>query len=117
MLTPLFPGVNLLPALAPVPLANPDDPRDSLLGPLRELASSNAVVAVALLGIIILQSGQYYSERLEERERVEEDEARVRRRRRRAAREERSRSEATSAASETTAGASSPSSPSLPSSP
>ncbi|PWN44460.1 hypothetical protein IE81DRAFT_321360 [Ceraceosorus guamensis] len=80
------PSLNALPALAPAPRADPSDPLDACLVPLRELASSNAVVAVALVGIIILQSGQYYSQRLEERERMEEDEARVRRRKRRAER-------------------------------
>lgn len=76
-------GLQSLPALLPVPKANPDDPRDSVLQPLRDLASSNAVQAAALVGVIILQCGQYYSERLERRERIEETEARLRRRRRR----------------------------------
>lgn len=58
------------------------DPKDNVLMPLRDLASSNAVLAVALVGVLILQSGQYYSERLERRERVEENEARLRRKRR-----------------------------------
>lgn len=51
--------------------------------PLRELATSNAVLAVALVGVMVLQSGQFYSERLEDREQVEEMEARLARRRRR----------------------------------
>ena len=77
------PGILALPTAAS-PAADPLDPLDLTLVPLRELASSNAVIAVALIGVLILQAGQYYSERLEERERIEEDEARVRRRRRRA---------------------------------
>jgi hypothetical protein len=76
-------GILALPTAAS-PAADPLDPLDLTLVPLRELASSNAVIAVALIGVLILQAGQYYSERLEERERIEEDEARVRRRRRRA---------------------------------
>lgn len=58
------------------------NPHDEILLPLRELASSNAVLAVALVGVLILQSGQYYSERLERREREEENEARLRRKKR-----------------------------------
>ncbi|PWO00216.1 hypothetical protein FA09DRAFT_328320 [Tilletiopsis washingtonensis] len=77
------PSILALPTAAS-PAADPLDPLDLTLVPLRELASSNAVIAVALIGVLILQAGQYYSERLEERERIEEDEARVRRRRRRA---------------------------------
>ena len=53
------------------------------LEPLREIASSHAVMAVALLGIIVLQSGKYYSERLQGRERLEELDARLQRRLRR----------------------------------
>jgi hypothetical protein len=79
----IVPSLAELPALHPVPAANPSNPRDSLLVPLRELASSNAVQAAALVGVLILQSGQYYSERLERRERIEETEARLRRKRRR----------------------------------
>ena len=58
------------------------NPHDDVLLPLRDLASSNAVLAVALVGVLILQSGQYYSERLERREREEENEARLRRKKR-----------------------------------
>lgn len=49
------------------------------------MASSNAVLAAALVGIVVLQCGQYYSERLEEREAEEEMEARLTRRRRKLA--------------------------------
>lgn len=73
----------MLPATVPTPRADPLDPRDAVLLPLRDLASSNAVLAVALVGVLILQSGQYYSERLERRERAEENEARLRRKKRR----------------------------------
>ncbi|CAO1617000.1 unnamed protein product [Parajaminaea phylloscopi] len=83
--TRVLPSLSALPALVPAPKANPADPADATLLPLRELASSNAVLAAALFGVVILQCGQYYSERLEERERTEESEARVARRRRRLA--------------------------------
>ena len=78
-------NLALLPALTPTPLADPQDPADPTFVPLRELATSNAVLAAALVGVLVLQSGQFYSERLEERERVEELEARLARRRRRLA--------------------------------
>lgn len=77
------PGLGMLPAVQPPPAANPANPRDNLLLPLRDIASSNAVQAAALVGILILQAGQYYSERLERRERIEETEARLRRKKRR----------------------------------
>ncbi|WFD36337.1 hypothetical protein MCUN1_003216 [Malassezia cuniculi] len=47
---------------------------------LRDIASSHAVLYMALLGIIALQSAKYYSERLTERERLEEVDARLTRR-------------------------------------
>ncbi|PWN93068.1 hypothetical protein FA10DRAFT_263773 [Acaromyces ingoldii] len=78
----IVPSLRALPATSPQPAADPMDPKDNVLLPLRDLASSNAVLAVALVGVLILQSGQYYSERLERRERVEENEARLRRKRR-----------------------------------
>ncbi|KAK0551005.1 hypothetical protein OC846_000131 [Tilletia horrida] len=53
---------------------------DRIFLSLREIASSHAILAVALVGVILLQSAQYYSERLEERERIEEMEAKIRRR-------------------------------------
>lgn len=74
----------MLPPLSPVPRADPTNPSDATFEPLRELAASHAVLAVALVGVILLQSGQYYSETLEERERIEEVEARLRRRQRKA---------------------------------
>lgn len=79
----VVPSIAELPPLSPEPKANPADPRDATLVLLRDIASSNAVQAAALVGVIILQSGQYYSERLERRERVEETEAKLRRKRRR----------------------------------
>ncbi|CAO1638681.1 unnamed protein product [Sympodiomycopsis kandeliae] len=75
-------NLNVLPPLTPAPSADPQNPADPTFVPLRELATSNAVLAVALVGVMILQSGQFYSERLEERERIEETEARLTRRRR-----------------------------------
>ncbi len=82
------PSLALLPPKAPSPGAAAVDGRDPVFSPLREIATSNTVLAVALIGVILLQSGQYYSERLEERERIEEDEARLRRRQRRREQEE-----------------------------
>ncbi|PWN54317.1 hypothetical protein IE53DRAFT_383091 [Violaceomyces palustris] len=85
----VLPSLATLPPMSPTPRANPSDLRDATFAPLREIASSHAVLAVALIGVILLQSGQYYSERLEERERIEEVEARLRRRQRRKELEER----------------------------
>ncbi|SPC63236.1 uncharacterized protein UHOD_06570 [Ustilago sp. UG-2017b] len=76
------PSLATLPPKAPSPGAGLVDGRDAVFAPLREIATSHTVLAVALVGVILLQSGQYYSERLEERERIEEDEARIRRRQR-----------------------------------
>ncbi|CAO1627035.1 unnamed protein product [Jaminaea pallidilutea] len=83
--TRVLPSLTLLPSLRPAPRADPSNPSDPTLLPLRELASSNAVLAAALVGIVVLQCGQYYSERLEEREAEEEMEARLTRRRRKLA--------------------------------
>lgn len=82
------PSLATLPPKAPSPGAAAVDGRDAVFAPLREIATSHTVLAVALVGVILLQSGQYYSERLEERERIEEDEARIRRRQRRREQEE-----------------------------
>lgn len=79
----VFPSIAALPPLHPTPAANPLNASDTLGIALRDLATSNAVIAAALVGIVLLQSGQYYSERLEERERIEELDARLRRRLRR----------------------------------
>lgn len=84
----IVPNLSTLPTRAPSPGASAVDHRDAVFGALREIASSHTVLAVALVGVILLQSGQYYSERLEERERIEEDEARIRRRQRRHEQEE-----------------------------
>ena len=62
-------------------------------GSLREIASSHAVISVALLGIILLQSGKYYSQRLQERERNEELDARLQRRLRQQQQQERKAAE------------------------
>ncbi|KAL9940490.1 hypothetical protein V8E36_001195 [Tilletia maclaganii] len=64
------------PTTPPVPIPG----SDRIFLALREIASSNAIIAVALVGVILLQSAQYYSERLEERERIEEVDAKIRRR-------------------------------------
>ncbi|GAK66508.1 uncharacterized protein PAN0_013d4730 [Moesziomyces antarcticus] len=82
------PSLATLPPRAPSPGSGAVDARDAVFAPLREIATSHTVLAVALVGVILLQSGQYYSERLEERERIEEDEARIRRRQRRREQEE-----------------------------
>lgn len=84
----IAPSLATLPPKAPLPGSAAVDGRDAVFIPLREIASSHTVLAVALVGVILLQSGQYYSERLEERERIEEDEARIRRRQRRREQEE-----------------------------
>lgn len=84
----IVPNLSNLPTRAPSPGATAVDHRDAVFGALREVASSHTVLAVALVGVILLQSGQFYSERLEERERIEEDEARIRRRQRRQEQEE-----------------------------
>lgn len=94
-------GLLSLPAKTPTPTADPLNPRDGVLLSLRDLASSNAVLAVALVGVLILQSGQYYSERLERREMVEEDEARLRRRKRRLERSSQNQSAGQSTSSST----------------
>lgn len=101
------PSIAALPPLTPAPKANPADPRDALLTPLRDVASSNAVQAAALVGVIILQAGQYYSERLERRERIEETEARLRRKRRRLERSQQQQQDdgPAAASSSTSAGA------------
>ncbi|UZJ54570.1 hypothetical protein CBS101457_003890 [Exobasidium rhododendri] len=95
----IVPSLYSLPPTTPPPQANPSNPTDDVLLPLRDLASSNAVLAVALVGVLILQSGQYYSERLERRERIEENEARLRRKRRRLERQSGGMSQSTSATS------------------
>lgn len=84
----IAPSLAALPPKAPSPGAAAVNARDAVFAPLREIATSHTVLAVALVGVILLQSGQYYSERLEERERIEEDEARLRRRQRRREQEE-----------------------------
>ena len=95
-----FSGLATLPHTSSAIRAGPVDARDALFAPLREVATSHAVLAVALVGVIILQSAQCYSERLEERERIEEDEARIRRRLRRKEQEEKKLKKTTSTAQE-----------------
>ena len=88
----ILPNVAILPPTVPPPPAKPVDDESSAA--LREIASSHAVLYIALLGIILLQSAKYYSERLEERERFEEVDARLTRRMRQRQQEERSAAEA-----------------------
>lgn len=95
----IVPSLATLPPKAPSPGSAAVDARDAVFAPLREIATSHTVLAVALVGVIILQSGQYYSERLEERERIEEDEARIRRRQRRREQEEKRKEQMQSATS------------------
>ncbi|PWY99037.1 hypothetical protein BCV70DRAFT_201261 [Testicularia cyperi] len=94
----VVPSLATLPPKPPSPGATIVDSRDAVFAPLREIASSHTVLAVALVGVILLQSGQYYSERLEERERIEEDEARIRRRQRRRDQEQKRQASLQSAA-------------------
>lgn len=56
---------------------------------LRELASAHILLSMALLGVILLQCGKYYSVRLQERERNEEVDVRLVRRLRQLQQEER----------------------------
>lgn len=56
---------------------------------LRELASAHILLSIALIGIILLQCGKYYSVRLQERERNEEVDVRYVRRLRQRQRQER----------------------------
>ncbi|KAN0062574.1 hypothetical protein ACQY0O_005106 [Thecaphora frezii] len=88
----IVPSLRTLPPMSSSSGSGPVDARDITFAPLREIASSHAVLAVALVGVILLQGGQYYSERLAERERIEEDEARIRRRQRRKEQEEKEKS-------------------------
>ena len=56
---------------------------------LRELASTHILLSIALIGIILLQCGKYYSVRLQERERNEEVDVRLVRRLRQRQQQER----------------------------
>lgn len=60
-----------------------------LLMLLRELASTHILLSIALIGIILLQCGKYYSVRLQERERNEEVDVRLVRRLRQRQQQER----------------------------
>lgn len=58
---------------------------------LREVASAHLLLSLALIGIVLLQCGKYYSERLQERERNEEVDMRLVRRLRQLQHDERVR--------------------------
>lgn len=58
---------------------------------LRDVASAHLLLSLALIGIVLLQCGKYYSERLQERERNEEVDARLVRRLRQLQHDERVR--------------------------
>lgn len=50
-----------------------DDPRESVVGRednLKVLSASNTILALVLVGVLILQAGQWYAERAEEKEKV-----------------------------------------------
>lgn len=92
----ILPNVALLPPNVPPPPAIAVDGKSTRA--LHDIASSHAVLYVALLGIIVLQSAKYYSERLAHRERLEEVDARLTRRLRHLQQQERNEAEAAGAA-------------------
>lgn len=83
--------IDMLPSVTPPPAAQPLSFYAETLSALREVANAHALLAMALLGIVLLQCGKFYSERLQERERNEEVDARLLRRLRQLQQEERSK--------------------------
>lgn len=83
------PVIDSLSSILPPPPANPVGNFQTTLTTLREVASAHVLLAMALIGIVLLQCGKYYSERLQERERNEEVDARVLRRLRQLQQDER----------------------------
>ena len=63
--------IDMLPSVTPPPAAQPLSFYAETLSALREVANAHALLAMALLGIVLLQCGKFYSERLQERERNE----------------------------------------------
>ncbi|KAI3627666.1 hypothetical protein CBS14141_001667 [Malassezia furfur] len=92
--TKLLPLIDMLPSVTPPPAAQPLSFYAETLSALREVANAHALLAMALLGIVLLQCGKFYSERLQERERNEEVDARLLRRLRHLQQEERSKNHA-----------------------
>lgn len=86
--------IDMLPSVTPPPAAQPLSFYAETLSALREVANAHALLAMALLGIVLLQCGKFYSERLQERERNEEVDARLLRRLRHLQQEERSKNHA-----------------------
>ena len=72
--------VRALPSVMPPENSITTAKFQELLILLRELASTHILLSIALIGIILLQCGKYYSVRLQERERNEEVDVRLVRR-------------------------------------
>ncbi|WFD25489.1 hypothetical protein MNAN1_000449 [Malassezia nana] len=89
------PFVDALPSAMPPPQAFTPTFHLQMLALLRELASAHILLSMALIGIILLQCGKYYSVRLQERERNEEVDVRLVRRLRQLQQEERQSGKAT----------------------
>ncbi|WFC93937.1 hypothetical protein MBRA1_000563 [Malassezia brasiliensis] len=90
--TKLLPLIDIIPSITPPPASQPLSHYAEALSSLREVANAHVLLAMALLGIVLLQCGKFYSERLQERERNEEVDARLLRRLRQLQQEERSKS-------------------------
>ncbi|WFD05098.1 hypothetical protein MVES1_000424 [Malassezia vespertilionis] len=88
--TKIVPNIELLPPSIP---KYTGENHTNMLQPLRELAGAHMLLSVALVGIVLLQCGKYYSERLQEREWSEEVDARLVRRLRQLHQAERSKGE------------------------
>lgn len=86
------PVIEIIPSITPPPASQPLSHYAEVLSSLREVANAHVLLAMALLGIVLLQCGKFYSERLQERERNEEVDARILRRLRQLQQEERSKS-------------------------
>ncbi|WFD21782.1 hypothetical protein MEQU1_000438 [Malassezia equina] len=85
----IHPFVDALPSVMPPPQVLTASHFQQTLAVLRELASAHILLSMALIGIILLQCGKYYSVRLQERERNEEVDVRLVRRLRQIQQEER----------------------------
>lgn len=83
------PVIDWIPSVIPPPPANPLGHFQTTLTTLREAAIAHVLLVMALIGVVLLQGGKYYSERLHERERNEEVDARLVRRLRQLQQEER----------------------------
>ena len=84
-----FPDVQALPSVLLSDGHLNASQAQELFALLRELASAHILLSIALIGIILLQCGKYYSVRLQERERNEEVDVRYVRRLRQRQRQER----------------------------